>query len=1088
MRFAPLGRLLAALPLLAVSAPAMAQKSTPAAPARPAYDPTLFSDGTKTNRAFKSLRWRLVGPSRGGRVTAVTGDPNKPLVFYFGAVNGGVWKTVNAGASWENITDGKTDLSSVGAIAVAPSDANVIWAGSGEGKPREDLTYGTGVYRSTDGGQSWKHLGLTGTHQITALRVHPSNPDVAYVSALGHAFGPNPDRGVFRTTDGGATWKKILYLNDSTGVADLSIDVTNPRILFASTWKFQRTPWGMDAGAGRSGLWKSLDGGDTWTELTFNPGMPKGLIGKIGVAVSPANPNRVYANIEAQDSLGGVFRSDNGGDSWSRVNSDQKFVVRPFYYMSVTADPVNENTVYVMNLQVNRSIDGGRTFSTVRVPHGDTHITWVDPKNPDRLINGNDGGATVSLDGGRTWSTQANQPTSQFYHVTTDNQQPYRIYGAQQDNSTVSIASRSDYGSITERDWWSVAGCENAYIAIDPKDPNITYGGCYMGMLTRHDNRTRDTRDVSVWLYNYDGWAVKDVPQRFQWTYPILFSPHDPTVLYATSQFVWRTKNEGASWEKISPDLTLHDTTTMGRSGGPVSGDMTGTEWYATIFAFAESPVKAGVLWAGSDDGLVHLSTDNGGSWKNVTPKGLGKYPRISIIEPSPFDPGTVYLAANRYQQDDFAPYLYKTTDYGATWTRIDAGIPVGAYTRAIRSDTKRKGLLFAGTETGVYVSMNDGTSWEPLQLNLPRVSVRDLNVRNNDLVIATHGRAFWALDDISPLRTMSSEITAKAVHLFTPAPAVRWTSQGGRGTGAGANPRYGVSVDYWLKEKQTKPITLQFLGAGGKVIRSFSSESAPRKDSTGNAAADSAAAAAREKQGAERLAYEPADSVVHARAGANRFVWDLSHPAPRRMPGTIIDYGSGDGPTAVPGSYAVRLIVGADTLSQPFTIVPDPRITRTAAEYQAQLDMGLAVSARVGSITDAVQRIQDLQRQLEERARQASSQSYADTVRKASADLRKKLEAVRAEVYEVYTKADQATLNYPIKLYQMFLSLNGQVLEGTNPPTAQHGDILKDLGGKLDVQLNTLQRLEDTELNAFNAMLSRYGVPNVFAPKKPIG
>lgn len=1075
--------LAAVLPLGAQRAPRVAA----ADPGRPAYDPTLYSDGAKTNKAFKSLRWRNVGPFRGGRSVAVTGDPTRPLVFYFGAVNGGVWKTTNAGQSWENITDGKTDLSSVGAIAVAPSDPNVIWVGTGEGQPREDLTYGTGVYRTTDGGQSWKPAGLGNTHQISSLRVHPTNPDIAYVTALGHAFGPNPDRGVFRTTDGGVTWKKVLFLNDSTGAADLSIDVNNPRIVYASMWKFQRSPWGMDAGAGRSGLWKSTDGGDTWSELTFNPGMPKGLIGKIGVAVSPANSRRVYANIEAQDSSGGVFRSDNAGETWQRVNGDQKFVVRPFYYTTLTADPLNENTVYVMNLQVNKSIDGGRTFTTVRVPHGDTHIMWIDPKNSDRLINANDGGATVSLDGGKTWSSMDNQPTAQFYHVITDNQQPYRLYGAQQDNSTVSIPFRSDYGRITERDWWSVGGCENAYIAVDPLKPTVTYGGCYMGMLTRHDSRTRDTRDVSVWLYNYDGWAVKDVPQRFQWTYPILFSPHDAKTLYATSQFVWRTRNEGASWEKISPDLTLHDSTTMGRSGGPVTGDMTGTEWYATIFAFAESPVKAGVLWAGSDDGLVHVSTDNGASWKNVTPKAFGKFTRVSIIDPSPFEAGTAYLAANRYQQDDFAPYLFKTTDYGATWTRIDAGIPMGAYTRAIRSDIKRKGLLFAGTETGVYVSMNDGTSWEPLQLNLPRVSVRDLNVHDTDLLIATHGRAFWALDDITPLRTLSAEIMAKPVHLFAPAPAVRWTSGGGSGA-PGTNPRYGVNVDYWLATRQDKPITMQFLTADGTVIRTFTSESAPKKDSTGNPAADSAAAAARAKQSEPELAYMAADSVMHARAGTNRFTWDLGYPKPRRVPNTVVDYGSGDGPTAVPGEYRVRLVVGKDTLTQPFTIAPDPRVTLTAAEYKAQLDMGIAVRDRISSITETVQRIQDLQRQLDERARQAGSQAYADSVRSAATALRKKLEAVRAEVYEVYTKADQATLNYPIKLYQMFLSLNGQVLEGTNPPTAQHGDILKDLGGKLDVQLNTLQQLEDKDLNAFNAMLSRFGVPNVFVPKKPIG
>jgi photosystem II stability/assembly factor-like uncharacterized protein len=1074
-----------------VHAPLAAQRARGAPPpARPAYDPALYSDGSRTNAAFKGLKWRLVGPFRGGRATAVTGDPTRPLVFYFGAVNGGVWKTTNAGQSWENLTDGKTDLSSVGAITVAPSDPNVIWVGSGEGKPREDLTYGTGVYRSTDGGQSWVPRGLANTHQITSLRVHPTNPDVAYVTALGHAFGPSPDRGVFRTTDGGATWKKVLFVDDSTGAADLAMDVTNPRILYASLWKFQRTPWGMDAGAGRSGLWKSTDGGDTWTELTFNPGMPRGRIGKIGVAVSPANGQRVYANIEAQDSLGGVFRSDDAGATWTRTNAEQKFVVRPFYYMSITADPVDEHTVYVMNLQVSRSIDGGRTFQTVRVPHGDTHILWIDPRDPARMINGNDGGATVSLDGGRTWSTQNNQPTAQFYHVTTDQQVPYRLYGAQQDNTTVSIASRSDNGAITERDWWPVAGCENAYIAIDPRNADITYGGCYMGALTRHDRRTNHRRDVSVWLRNYDGLAAADVPQRFQWTFPILLSPHDPGVLYTTSQYVWRSRTEGASWEKISPDLTRADPRTLGRSGGPVTGDMTGTEWYATIFAFAESPVQPGVLWAGSDDGLVHLSRDHGATWTQVTPPAFGPFTRVSIIEPSPFDAGTAYLAANRYQQDDFAPYLFKTTDYGATWTRIDAGLPMGAYTRSIRSDTQRKGLLFAGTEIGVWVSLDDGARWEPLQLNLPRVSVRDIRVHGTDLLVATHGRAFWALDDLSPLRTLADSVTAKRAHLFAPAPAIRWvTTGGGRGGGAaGANPYYGVTVDYWLAEAPKGPVTLQFLDAQGTVLRSFTSETPRTRAVTGHPGADSAAANVGAQQRRPALAYDPGTSSAPARAGANRFVWNLMEEEPTTIPGAIVDDGSTDGPRAVPGDYRVRLLAGRDTLERPFTVRPDPRVTLTAAEYAAQREAARTVARRITTITESVLRIQELQQQLDQRGRQAAGQPYADSVREAASALRRKLEAVRAELYEVYTKADQATLNYPIKLYQMFITLNDQVNEGTNPPTAQHGAILTDLSGKLDAQLTTLRALEAQELTAFNALLQRLGIPGVFAPPaKPI-
>ncbi|MBI2796156.1 MAG: glycosyl hydrolase [Gemmatimonadetes bacterium] len=1078
-----------ALGALLLPPSAGAQRATrPAATsAGTVYDPTVYTNGARTNRAFKSLRWRLVGPFRGGRSVAVTGDPTRPLVFYFGAVNGGVWKTTNAGASWTNITDGVSDISSVGAITVAPSDPNVIWVGTGEGQPREDVTYGTGVYRSTDGGKSWTSLGLPDARQITAIRVDGKDPDRAWVASLGHAFGPNSERGVFRTTDGGATWKKVLFLNDSTGAADLSIDPTNPRILFASMWKFQRTPWGMDAGSGRSGLWKTTDGGDTWTELSFNPGMPRAMIGKIGVSVSAANPQRVYANIEAADSSGGIFRSDDGGATWQRTNSDQKFVIRPFYYTSVTADPTNADVVYVMNLQVHRSIDGGRTFGMVRVPHGDTHQMWVSPTDGNRLINANDGGATVSLDRGATWSSIHNQPTSQFYHVQVDTQFPYRIYGAQQDNSTVTIASRSDNGAITERDWWPVAGCENAHIAVDPRNHDVTYGGCYMGSLTRYDKRTGQARDISVWLRNYDGWAVKDVPQRFQWTFPVMLSRHDPQALYVTSQYVWRSRNEGQGWERISPDLTLHDPKTMQRSGGPVSGDMTGTEWYATIYAFNESPRQAGVFWAGSDDGLVHVSRDNGASWQNVTPPMMAPFTRVTEIEPSPHAAGTAYVSATRYQLDDYRPLFYKTTDFGRTWTVITDGIPVGAYSRSLREDPVRRGLLYAGTEVGVFVSFNDGARWEPLQLNLPRSAVRDLRVAGNDLVIATHGRSFWSLDDLSPLRQWADSVGGKAVHLFQPAPAIRFAGGGGRrGGNVGENPLVGAHVDFWLKDKPAAAVTLQFLEAGGAVVRTFTSEPA-RPDSGLHPAADSAAKLARAAQDADSLAYIPADSVVRARAGANRFVWNLRYPGAKTMPGAIVDDGAIEGPMAVPGRYMARLIVGKDTLSRAFEVVPDPRLKTTPAEYREQFVLAKRVADRLTALTEGVLRIQDIQAQLDQRAGQAAGSAFADRVKDQGKALRAKMEAVRAELYEVYTKADQATLNYPIKLYQMWVTLNGQVTDADTRPTDQQGAIFVDLSQKLDVQLNTQAALEANDLARFNALMKETGLPEVYAARKPV-
>ncbi|HVZ50265.1 MAG TPA: glycosyl hydrolase, partial [Gemmatimonadaceae bacterium] len=822
--FALVALTLVALPAAAQRAPARAAPAATAAP-HPAYDPTLFTNPDATSNRFKALRWRNVGPFRGGRVDAIAGDPVDMFTAYFGAVNGGVWKTTNGGQTWRNITDGKTDISSVGAIAVAPSDPNVIYVGTGESQMREDLTYGTGMYRTTDGGQTWQSLGLGDTQQIGAVRIDPNDPDRVFVAGMGHAFGPNAERGVFRTLDGGKTWKKVLFLNDSTGAIDISMDPSNPRILYAAMWKFQRTPWGMNAGGGRSGLWKTTDGGDTWTELTFNPGIPRRLLGKIGVSVSPANPQRVYAAIEAPDSLTGVYRSDDGGAHWAAMSLDQKWSVRSFYYMAITADPKDENTVYMMNLSTWRSVDGGKTYTNLRVPHGDTHITWVDPNDSRHLMNGNDGGATISFDNGATWSSIYNQPTPQFYHVVTDNQFPYRIYGAQQDNSAISVRSRSDDGAIGERDYFSVAGCENATIAVDPRDPNVTYGGCYMGQLSRYNSATRQERDISVHLMNYDGFAVADVPDRFQWTFPVMVSPHDPSTLYVASQRVWRSRTEGASWEPISPDLTMHDPKTMGPSGGPIHLDMTGTEWYATIYALAESPVTAGVLWAGSDDGLIHVTRDGGATWQKVTPPGYGTLTRTAGIDASHFDAGRAYVAANRYQQDDYTPYFWKTTDFGRTWTAISAGIPVGAYARSIREDPVRRGLLYAATEAGVYVSFDDGARWEPLQLNLPRTSVRDLTVHGNDLIAATHGRGFWVLDDVSMLRAMADSVTSRAAYLFAPAKAVAWAGYRSRSLTEGENPAGGAYVDYWFKEAPKEKVSLQFLDPSGKPIRTYTSD-----------------------------------------------------------------------------------------------------------------------------------------------------------------------------------------------------------------------------------------------------------------------
>jgi photosystem II stability/assembly factor-like uncharacterized protein len=1063
--------------------PATAQRQTatpPRGPAQPAYDPALYSAPTATSSAFKALRWRNIGPTRGGRANPVVGDPTRPMVFYFGAVNGGVWRTQNAGQSWTNITDGKSDISSVGALAIAPSDPNVIYVGTGESQLREDLTFGTGMYRSTDAGNTWVRIGLGDSQQIADIVVDPRDPDRAWVAAMGHAFGPNSERGVFRTVDGGRTWKRVLFINDSTGANDLTIDPSNPRILYASMYKFQRTPWSMNAGGGRSGIWKTLDGGETWTELTFKPGIPRTPLGKIGLDVSPANPQRIYASIEAPDSSGGFFRSDDAGDSWERMNTDPRFAVRAWYYSQVTADPQDENTVYVMNLGVLRSIDGGKSFKRVRVPHGDTHAMWIDPKNNQRMINSNDGGGTVSMDGGETWSSVYNQPTAQFYHVSTDNQFPYRIYGGQQDNSAISIASRSDDGEIGERDYYSTAGCENATVQVDPRNPLITYGGCYMGAFSRYDHGRRQERDISVGLRNYGGWGADSVPERFQWTFPVLVSKHDPQTLYVTSQHVWRSRTEGASWEKISPDLTVHDPATLRRTGGPIHGEMTGAEWYGTIYAFAESPKQSGVLWAGSDDGLVHVSRNGGATWENVTPPGYGRFTRTAHIDPSPHDPAVVYVAANRYQQDDFAPYLWKSADYGKTWTRITGGIPATAYTRVVREDPVRKGLLYAGTETGVLVSFNDGASWQPLQLNLPRVSVRDLTVHGNDLIAATHGRAFWVIDDLSPLRELTDAVMKKPVHLFTPATAMLWDGYGWKTGEAGENPPPGALIDYWLRD--TLPagttVTVQFLDSKRTIIRSFTTSADSARTSRDSVAARVVAT--------DSMSYHAADSIPRIRPGTNRFFWNLRYPNSRALKNTLIDEGHLLGPKVIPGTYTVRLIVGRDTLTQNFSVIPDPRATATLADLTAQFDAAQRVRARLTELADRVDRLEDLQAQLDARVQQTKDQPYAPQVAEAANAARAKLELVRAELYEVSCHTDQCTLDQPVKLYNWFITFNSQIQQGAYAPTKQHLEVLTDLSNRMEVQLRTMDTIEATDIVKFNELLQRLGVPNVFVKAKP--
>ncbi len=1090
--------------VLPMSLAAQRQKSPPARPSSNAR--TVALDAARyapSPRALRGLRWRLVGPFRGGRAVAVTGDPNERNTFYFGSVNGGVWKTTNGGTSWRNLTDGVSNISSVGAIAVAPSDDNVIYVGGGEADLREDWTYGDGMYRSTDAGHTWAHLGLDDARHIARIVIDPRDPDRVLVAAMGHASGPNAMRGVYRTTDGGTTWQRVLFVDDSTGAIDIAMDPSNSRIMYAALWHMQRTPWGFTAGAGHSGLWKTTDGGDTWTELTFNPGIPRNPLGRIGISVSPANPQRVYANIECppEDSTGGIFRSDDAGATWHRTNGDQTWMVRPWYYNVVTADPSDANTVYAMNLSTWRSTDGGRTFARMRVPHGDTHELWIDPKDSQRMISGNDGGATISFDGGTTWSSIMNQPTAQFYHVITDDQWPYRIYGAQQDNTTVSIRSRSDDGAIGESDWYEVGGGESGYIAPKPGDPNIVLAGGYTGTMTRYDVRTKQSKDVSVGLNNYDGWAAADVPNRFQWTYPIVYSMHAPHVLYTTANRVFRSSDDGDTWQVISPDLTRHDPKTLGPVGGPITYDMTGTEWYATIFAFAESPLDARELWAGSDDGMIHVTRDGGQTWTDVTPPFPGAFTRVSIIEPSHLSPGTAYVAANRYQLDDFAPYLYKTSNYGRTWTRITDGIPVGAYTRTIREDPVRRGLLYAGTETGVYFSSDDGAHWEPLQLNLPRVSVRDLRVHGSDLIAATHGRAMWVLDDITPLRQLTDSVRRMPVALFAPDTAIRFEGGHYRATGAGENPPAGVIVDYWLASPPAArdSVALDFLDASGKVIRHFAGARAPKPITSAayerGAVRDTTPATLPGKQPADTmsdkspamrpfagdtLAFEPSDSLVTRRAGLNRFVWDLHYPDTHAVKDVVNDEGSTRGPFVSPGTYTVRLTANGRTFTKPFVVRGDPRLTTTQADYDAQLALALQVQTKTNQLSDAVARILTIEDALDARVTDTKGQAYASRVSGAATPLHAKLEAIRDSLVAIHSHADEITLHYPIRYYNMLLSLAEMVQSADAAPTAAERSVYAQIAPGVDRQLSLLRSVEAGDLASFNALMRELNVPAV--------
>jgi photosystem II stability/assembly factor-like uncharacterized protein len=1028
--------------LAAISSIAMLPGATPAQPA------ALGADST----AHRAISWRNIGPWRGGRSVAVAGIPSLPLTYLAGYTGGGLWRTDDAGITWRNISDGFFKTGSIGAIAVAPSDPNVIYVGSGEHPIRgQSSSYGDGVYRSTDQGRTWSNVGLRSTRQISAVRVHPQNPDIVYVAAQGDRWKGTPDRGVYRSTDGGRTWTQVLRGENATsGPSDLAMDPANPRILYAAMWDHQRVPWQVRSGGPGSGIWKSTDGGDTWARLT--QGLPK-VVGKIGVAVSP-NPDRVYAIVEADS--GGLFRSDDAGRTWRLMSGDRLIQTRSWYYMKVFADPQNPDVVWVLNAPVMRSIDGGRTFATVPATHGDNHALWINPANPSHMINGNDGGASVSLDGGRSWSSQDNQPTAQFYHVTVDDAFPYKLYSGQQDNSSVVIRSRSDGGAIGVRDWWNGAGCESANIGVSARNPRYVYGGCYQGIIDELDQETWMSRDIMAYPEMNLTEPTDRTRYRFNWTAPILVSQHNDQVVYHGGNVLFRTRDRGQSWAPVSPDLTRNDRSRQGWGGTPITNEGAGGEVYGTIFVIEESPHDANTLYVGTDDGLVQLTRDGGSTWTNVTPPAAGDG-LVNEVEVSPFDPATVYVAFRKDRVGDPTPHVFRSTDFGRSWTRIVNGLREGEPVRVVREDTERRGLLYAGTETGVYISYDAGARWQPWSGNLPVVPVTDLEVRHGDLIASTEGRAFWILDDLSIVRQHADSVASAGVHLYRPRAALLTSGGGGFGAprAAGRNPPGPAVVFYRLATAPDTATTVkvEFLDSRGAVVRTYSN---------------------REGTGPARLA---------PRAGVNSVTWDLRRPAPTPLPGVLLFGAPGAGARVSPGAYAVRLTVGTVTRTQPLEVRLDPRIQATPQQVAERDSVANLLVQRIGEMHDAVIRVRDVKAQVQGFVTRTKDLDSARAIATVGNAIVKKVETLDPRLT---TKAQngQDIINYANGINGQFGFLLGQV-EG-NPVLTQGA---KERLTELERLWRTLRSEVDgleADVDAFNRLLQALKVEGVIGRKKP--
>jgi photosystem II stability/assembly factor-like uncharacterized protein len=985
---------------------------------------------------WAGLEYREVGPYRGGRSAAVTGVPGRPMLYYMGATGGGVWRTEDGGGSWESVSDG-TFGGSIGAVAVSEWDPNVIYVGGGEKTVRGNVSHGDGVWRSVDAGKTWTHVGLDDTHQIPRIRIHPRNPDLVYVAALGHLYGPNDERGVFRSRDGGATWEKILSVGDGAGAVDLVLDPTNPRILYAATWKVFRTPWLLSSGGGGSALWKSTDGGDSWTELTGRDnGLPEGALGIIGVAVSPVRPERVWAIVEAED--GGVFRSEDGGETWRRINDDRNLRQRAWYYTRIYAGTGDVDDVWVLNVALWHSTDGGATYERVRTPHGDHHDLWIAPEDADRLVVGDDGGAQVSLDGGASWSTMFNQPTAQFYRVTTDNHFPYRIYGGQQDNSTVRILHTSDGRS--EREWEPTAGGESAWIAVDPTNPDLVYGGSYGGYLERVDHATGQSRNVNAWPDNPMGHGAEDYRFRFQWNFPIRISRHDPSVVLTGANVLFRSEDGGQAWTAISPDLTRADPSTLGPSGGPITKDNTSVEYYATIFTFVEGE-EPGVIWTGSDDGLIHLTRDGGATWTDVTPPAriFPEWMQVNDMVPDPHNPAGLYVAGTRYRSDDFSPYLYRTGDYGASWKRIDQGIDRMHFTRTIEPDPGRAGLLYAGTERGMVISFDDGATWSPFQLNLPQVPVTDLEWKDHDLVVATQGRGFWILEDLTLLHHLQPADAERDFAFHGPHPAT-----------LGAETAVRLRCWFAAAPDSATVVRLRILEDDRSVIRTFSSDG-------------------------------PDGERIEPKQGVNTFEWNMRYPDAESFDGLVMWSGSVRGPRAAPGAYRARLVVGDDSTEVPFEIRPDPRSGSTEADLREQFEFLVGIRDKLSEIHRAIKEIRAIREQtagvLE---RVPDDHPDRDTLRAAADAMNGALRSVEEALYQVKNRSGQDPLNFPIRLNDKLAGLASTAATGHYRPTDQAVAVRDELVARIDTELDRMRAVLEADLPAFNALVRAADIPAV--------